>query len=218
MKWSLLGAVVAIAGCSGDVSKDLPEGGTHIYVSFAEREGLEGGELVRLHGFDIGYVEEVDLDQSRVRAKIVLSPKALSNLTESTTFEVGSDDSGRYLETHVLDPDAAVLAEGATVAAVHSSFELATRRARTAASELMEEVSELASDMKRELDAIEWKEGEQALEQHASDILAKLETATESGLEELQAEASELARELEQAGRSEEAQKLKERFEALVPK
>ena len=68
MHAKLAGVVlVAAIGC-GESERSVPEGGASIQVLFDERHGLEGGELVRLHEFDIGVVEAVDLTHSRVRA------------------------------------------------------------------------------------------------------------------------------------------------------
>ena len=130
--------VAAMAAC-GEPERGVPEGGASIHVLFEERHGLEGGELVRLHEFDIGVVETVDLSRSRVRATVSLSPEALANLTRATTFAVEEEDGVRYLETYVLDPDAETLVDGASVDGADGSLELMAMRASAAAGNLADD-------------------------------------------------------------------------------
>ncbi len=215
--------LVSFVACGGgDVPR--PAGGTFFYVTFDERHGLEGGELVRLLDFDIGSIEEVELFGGRVRTKVVLSEEALSNLTEATTFAVDSGDTGLFLETYVLDADASRLAQGDTVAGVDSSLELAARRAAAAASgflgagasaEWWEKGAELASEMRKELDAVDWKKEEQSLKEQWARTVETLDKATDEGIEEARASVASLVRALERSGYPDEAKKLQRRFEEL---
>ena len=223
-----LALVAAIAAC-GQPARSVPEGGASIHVLFDERHGLEGGELVRLHEFDIGGGEAVDLSRSRVRATVSLSPEALANLTTATTFIVREEEDGaRYLETYVLDPDAKTLADGASVHGADGSLELMAMRARAAAGNLADDArsskwwgkaSELVDKMKREIDEIDWSEEEKELREQWEETVEQLDEAVEEGREELgtiRARLDELVKKLEEVGRSDEAQKLKERFEKLL--
>ena len=224
--------VAAIAAC-GEPERGVPEGGASIQVLFDERHGLEGGELVRLHEFDIGVVEAVDLSRSRVRATVSLSPEALANLTTATTFIVKEEEDGtRYLETHVLgrvdDAGAETLADGASVHGADGRFELMAMRASAAAGNLADDArsskwwskaSELVDDVKQELDEIDWSEEEEELREQWEETVEQMDEAVEEGREELgtiRARLDELVKKLEEVGRSDEAQKLKERFEKLL--
>ncbi len=220
--------VAAIAGC-GEPERGVPDGGASIHVLFDERHGLEGGELVRLHEFDIGVVEAVDLSRSRVRATVSLSPEALANLTTATTFIVKEEEDGvRYLETYVLDPDAETLADGASVHGADGRLELMAMRASAAAGNLADDArssewwgkaSELVDDMKQELDEIDWSKEEKELREQWEETVEQLDEALEEGQEELdafRARLDKLVNKLEEMGRSDEAQKLKERFEKLL--
>lgn len=216
-------SLVGFVACGGgEVSR--PAGGTFFYITFDERHGLEGGELVRLLDFDIGSVEAVELSGGRARVKVVLSKDALSNLTEATTFAVDSGDDGLFLETYVLDPDASRLAEGDTVSGVDSSLELTARRAAAAASgflgggassEWWEKGAELASEMREELDAVDWEREEQALEAQWVRALEALDRSADQSVEEARESVESLIRELERAGYEDEANKLARRFAEL---
>ena len=217
-------ALTASAGC-GDGRPGVPEGGASIYVLFDERHGLEGGELVRLHEFDIGVVQNVNLSASRVRAEIDLSPEALENLTEATTFTVEDDDGVLFIETHVLDPEADPVAEGTTFEGSDSSLELIAKRARAAAGSLVDdaaasewwsEASEALEELKKDLDAIDWSNEEKELREQWRKTVDELDDALEHGREETARQVDELVKKLEEVGRSEEAQKIKERFSKLL--
>jgi len=216
--------VAAIAAC-GDSKRSVPEGGASIHVLFDERHGLEGGELVRLHEFDIGVVEAVDLSRSSVRATVSLSPETLANLTRATTFTVEEEDGLRYLETYVLDPDAEVLVDGASVDGADGRLELMAMRARAAAGNLADDARasqwwgkafEFVDDMKKETDEIDWTEEEKELRRQWEETVEQMDEAVEEGQEELGKIVDELVKKLEEVGRSDEAQKLKERFEELA--
>jgi hypothetical protein len=218
--------VTAIAAC-GEPARSVPEGGASIHVLFDERHGLEGGELVRLHGSDIGVVEAVDLSRSRVRATVSLSPETLANLTKATTFTVKEEDGRRYLETYVLDDGAEALADGASVEGADGSLELMAMRASAAAGNLAEdarasewwgEASEFVDDVKREIDEIDWSEEEKELRRHWEETIERMDEAAEEGRAELGKLVDELVKKLEEVGRSDEAQKLKQRFEELAYK
>jgi hypothetical protein len=205
----------------------VPEGGPEVHVLFDERHDLEGGELVRLHEFTIGVVDNVDLDASRVRATIRLAPDALENLTAATTWLVVDDDGQRYLETYVLDSDAEALAAGATLAGADGAVELMSMRARAAAgsladdalsSEWWNEASDFLDAMKRDLDAADWDEEERELRDRWERAMEQMERNLEQGEDALARTVDELVEELEKAGRSDEAQKLKRRFEEFLQK
>ena len=212
-----------IGACGGSTSR-VPVDGPFIYVLFDERHGLEGGEPVRMHGFEVGFVEGVDLAEARVRAKLVLEADILGQLTEDSTFSVEEED-GLYLEAHVIDPEAAALTQGATVDGVDSGWELAYRRAGRSASELVEDVqgsewfkkaSELVDEMKRDLEDIDWSEEEKEIRAHWEEAVREMEELTGKSSEELAERVDAITKELEELGRSDEAQKLRERFEKLV--
>lgn len=203
-------AVVAVALCAcGGSERSLPEGGSTIHVLFDERHGLEGGELVRLHEFDIGSVASVDLSGGRVRASVSLSPEARENLTVATTFTVEDDGEGRYLETHVLDADAEALGEGAAVDGADGSIELMTMRATVAAGGFVD-------DLREGLGGVDWSEQEQELRKRWETIVDEMDEAAEEGHEELGKRVDELVKELEDVGRSDEARKLEKRFQELL--
>lgn len=213
-----------LAGGCGDRSVDLPEGGASIHVLFDERHGLEGGELVRLHEFDIGFVEAVDLARSRVRATISLSPEALANLTDATTFTVEDDGGGLYLETHVIDPDAQALDDGASVEGADGSLELLSMRASKMAGELADDArasewwrktSEFIDDVRKDLQGTDGTEEERELQREWEAILEQMAQAAEDGEEELARRVDELVKRLEEAGRSDQARELEKRFEEL---
>ena len=216
--------VTAIAAC-GKPERSVPEGGASIHVLFDERHGLEGGELVRLHGFDIGVVAAVDLSSSRVRATVSLSPETLANLTKATTFTVEEEDGRRYLETYLLDDGAEALVDDASVEGADGSLELMAMRASAAAGNLAEgarasewwgQASEFVDDVKREIDEIDWSEEEKELRRHWEETIERMDEAGEEGQAELGKLVDELVKKLEEVGRSDEAQKLKERFEELA--
>lgn len=203
-----LATVLALGGCGGD-ERSAPKGGSTVHVLFDERHGLEGGELVRLHEFDIGSVESVELERGRVRVNVSLSERARENLTVATTFTVEEDARGRYLETHVLDPDAEPLGEGGTVDGADGSIELMSMRARAAADDFVDEV-------KTKLDEVDWDEEEESLRERWETIVGEMDRAAEEGREELGERVDELVKELEEAGRSDEARKLEERFRKFL--
>ena len=202
-------ALIATLGACVPGGRGSPEGGSTIHVLFDERHGLEGGELVRLHEFDIGVVESVALSRGRVRASVSLSTEARENLTVATTFTVEEDDAGRYLETHVLDADAEALGEGATVDGADGSIELMTMRATVAAGGFVD-------DLREGLDEVDWDEEEKELRHRWERIVDDMDEAVEEGQEELGKRVDELVKELEEMGRSDEAQKLKEQFQKFV--
>ncbi len=181
--------VAAIAAC-GEPERGVPEDGASIHVLFDERHGLEGGELVRLHEFDIGVVEAVDLSRSRVRATVSLSPEALANLTTATTFIVKEEeDRARYLETYILDKDAETLVDGASVDGADGSLELMAMRASAAAGNLADDArssewwgkaSELVDDMKQELDEIDWSEEEKELREQWEETVEQMDEAVKA--------------------------------------
>jgi len=226
MQVKLIGLVLvaAMAACA-EPERGAPEGGASILVLFDERHGLEGGELVRLHEFDIGVVEAVDLQHSRVRATVSLSPEALANLTTATTFIVKEEDGARYLETYILDPDAETLADGASVDGADGSLELMAMRASAVAGNLADDArsspwwgkaADFVDEMKRELDEIDWSEEEKELREQWAKAVDQMDEAVEEGQEELVKRVDELVKKLEEVGRSDEAQKLKERFEKMM--
>ena len=204
--WAIV--VLALGACGG-AERAVPEGGSSIHVLFDERHGLTGGELVRLHEFDIGTVESVDLERGRVRANVSLSTQARENLTVATTFTVEEDGDGRYLETHVLDPDADTLGEGATVMGADGSIELMAMRATAAAGNFVD-------DLRQGLDDVDWKEEERELQQRWEKIVDEMDEAVEEGQEELEKRVDELVKELEEVGRSDEARELRERFQEFL--
>ena len=120
----------------------------------------------------------------------------------------------RYLETHVLDPDAPQVSEGATLDGVDSALELTMRQA--GASQWWRKASELVDDLKKGIDEVDWKKEEEALRERGEKLVEELDQLAEEGSEEFGTRVQELIRELEEAGRSEEAQKLRERFEKLM--
>ena len=217
--------VAAIAAC-GEGERSVPEGGASIHVLFDERHGLEGGELVRLHEFDIGVVEAVDLSRSHVRVTVSLSPENLANLTRATTFTVEEDEDGlRYLETYVLDAGAEALADGASVDGADGSLELLAMRASAAAGNLADgarssewwgKASDFVDDMKQKIDGIDWTEEEKELRRQWQEIVEQMDEAVEEGQEKMGTLVDELVKKLEEVGRSDEAQELKDRFEELV--
>ena len=226
MKRALAQALVfalAMGACGGSTSR-APVDGPFVYVLFDERHDLEGGEPVRMHGFEIGFVEGVDIADARVRAKLVLEADIIGQLTEDSTFSVEEDD-GLYLEAHVIDPEATVLRQGATVDGVDSGWELAYRRAGQSASELAEDVqgsewfkkaSDLVDEMKRDLEDIDWSKEEKEIREHWEEAVREMEELTGERSEELAERVDEITKELVALGRSDEAQKLRERFEKLV--
>lgn len=214
---------LALGACGGS-DPPAPIDGPFIYVFFDERHDLEGGEPVRMHAFEIGVVEGVDIAEGRVRAKLILEPDILGQLTTDSTFSV-EDDGGLYLEAHVIDPEAPALTEGATVEGVDSGWELAYRRAGRSAAELAEHVrgsewwdktSEFVDEMKRELDEIDWSEEEKEIREHWDEAVRELEELTGESSEELAKRVDAIAEKLEELGRSDEARNLRERFEKLV--
>ena len=220
--------VTAIAAC-GKPERSVPEGGASIHVLFDERHGLEGGELVRLQGFDIGVVEAVDLSGSRVRATVSLSPDTLANLTKATTFTVEEEDGRRYLETYVLDriddDGAEALTDGASVDGADGRLELMAMRASAAAGDLADDArssewwgkaSEFVDDVKQEIDEIDWTAEEKELRRRWEETVEQMEEAAEEGQEELGKLVDELVKKLKEVGRSDEAQKLEDRFEELA--
>ena len=218
------GVLALLVGACGGSTPQVPVDGPFIYVLFDERHDLEGGEPVRMHGFEIGFVEGVDIAEARVRAKLVLEPDILGQLTTDSTFSVEEED-GLYLEAHVIDPEATALTRGATVDGVDSGWELAYRRAERTASELAEDVqasewwkkaSELVDEMKRELEEIDWSEEEKEIREHWEEVVREMEELAGKSSEELAERVDEITKELEELGRSDEAQKLRERFEKLV--
>lgn len=219
-----LGLLALGTGCS-DPHGRVVAGGPSIAVLFDERHGLEGGELVRLHEFDIGIVEAVDLLGSRVRANIRLAPDALDNLTVATTFRVETEGAQRYLETYVLDADADRLAAGTTLAGADGTVELIAMRASFAAgsfaeatrsSEWWEQATDFIDEMRKELDATDWTKQEEDLRQEWERAIDQMDEALEQGKDELESNIDALIQRLEQAGHSDEAQTLKERFEEFL--
>jgi len=213
-----------IGACGGDPPRRAPVDGPFIYVLFDERHGLEGGEPVRMHGFEIGFVEGVDIAEAGIRAKLVLEADILGQLTTDSTFSVEEED-GLYLEAHVIDPEATALTQGATVDGVDSGWELAYRRAERSASELAEDVqgsdwfkkaSELVDEMKRDFDDIDWSEEEKEIRKHWEEAVREIEELTGKSSEKLAERVDEITKELEELGRSDQARKLRERFEKLV--
>lgn len=223
-RWLAVASLGLAFGC-GDSDRDLPEGGTFFYITFDERHGLQGRELVRLLDFDIGVVTAIDLAGGRVRATVELSPDALSNLTEATTFSVETGDDGLFVETHVLDAEASKISEGSTLQGVDSSLELAARRAAAAASDLLgraagsewwDKGAQLADQMRKELDAVDWGREEQALKEQWAQTVDELDRAADESLDEVRASVESLIEELERAGHSEEAKRLAERFNEML--
>ncbi len=213
-----------LGACGGDPPRRAPVDGPFIYVLFDERHGLEGGEPVRMHGLEIGFVEGVDIAEARVRARLVLEADILGQLTTDSTFSVEEED-GLYLEAHVIDPDATALTPGAAVDGVDSGWELAYRRAGRSASELAEDVqgsdwfkkaSELVDEMKRDFDDIDWSEEEKEIRKHWEEAVREIEELTGKSSEKLAERVDEITKELEELGRSDQARKLRERFEKLV--
>ena len=218
------GALALLVGACGGTTSHAPVDGPFIYVLFDERHDLEGGEPVRMHGFEIGFVEGVDIAEARVRAKLVLQPDILGQLTTDSTFSV-EEENGLFLEAHVVDPEATALTQGATVDGVDSGWELAYRRAGRSASDLAEDVqgsewfkkaSELVDEMKRELEEIDWSKEEKEIREHWEEALREIEGLAGESSEELSERVDEITKELEELGRSDEAQKLRQRFEKLV--
>jgi paraquat-inducible protein B len=212
----------ALIACGND--SILPVEGPHVFVLFDERHGLEGGEPVRMHDFEIGRVEEVGLDKGRVSVKVRLQKEAFEQLTAKTTFSV-EDDDGTFLEAHVLDRDAPKLEEGARVEGADSRIELTLRRTveSVANSDWFDKVSGIIRDMRRELDEVEWRDHEEEIRQHWNETVRDMEKLAESTAEEaaetakeVEEKAKKLADELEEIGKSEEARKIRERMKELL--
>lgn len=202
----------------------VPVDGPYVFVLFDDRHGLEGGEPVRMHDFDIGRVEEVDLDSARVRVKVRLQANAFDQLTEKTTFSVEEGD-GTYLEAHVLDAGAPKLQEGARLEGADSSVELALRRAveGISASSWFKKAAETLRDMRRDFDDVEWGEQEQEIRRHWNETLRDMEELAEGtaddarkAAKDVEEKVKKLAGELEEIGKSEEARKLRERMKELL--
>lgn len=219
---ALIGTWLALTACSGGPAVEPDKDSAVLFVLFDERHHLEGGEAVRMHEFEIGEVTNVDLSRARVRAEARLDPEVLGQLTEQTTFSVENeeDPDGRYLEVHVLDPEAPALQAGSTVEGVDSFLELTVRRA--GASVWFKSVMQLLEDMERELERVDWEAEEEALRDKWEEASKKLERLSQQtkeeaqkGYEEASERVEELIEELEKLGRSEQAQKLRERLEKL---
>jgi len=217
----VLACCLALSACGGG-PREIADG-PHAYVYFDERHNLEGGEPVRLHGFEIGVVSGVDLHEGRVRARVVLDPDVLAQLTTASTFSV-EDDDGLYLEAHVIDPEAPALAEGASVDGVDSDWELAYVRTRRSAGKFADDVldsdswrkaADFIEEMKRDLGEIDWSREEQALREQLDETLRDLDELTDQSYEEVRERVEKLANELEKSGRSEEARKLRKRLDEL---
>lgn len=227
--WVLVALLVCGVGCGDE--KRPTFAGPSIDVLFDERHGLEGGELVRFHDFEIGEVESVDIARSRVRARLRLDEGILEELTEEITFSVETEDGERYLEAHVLDPNARPLEGGATLEGVDSGFELTYRRASSRASELIDGISssewfreaeDLAEDLRRDLEEIDWSREEREVREAWEETVRELEEIARAtneeareGYEVVREKVEDLADELEESGRSEEAKKLRERLKTL---
>jgi paraquat-inducible protein B len=225
-------AIVVLAtasvACRGGGAR---HGGAGVHVLFDERHGLEGGEPVRLHDFDVGEVASVDLADSRVRANLSIDRDVLAQLTRETTASVESNGSKRFLLLHVLDTKAEKIAEGATLEGVDSGLELTLRQAQTGASHLMDrlsalewqkEANDLVSEMEGRLDEADLGSRKDEVQKQLGDAKRELEKATEGSADEakktiatIEEQLKRLATELEKLGRSDDAKKLRERIEKL---
>jgi hypothetical protein len=222
-----LGFVAALASACRENAAPRP-GGARLHVLFDERHGLSGGEAVRFHDFEVGYVESVDIADARVRATLSIDSKVLEQLTSDTTVSVEERDSALVLLLHVLDPEAERLTEGATVEGVDSGVELTIRQAGTSASKLFDsewvrQAKEAFSRIEREIEAIDWGEKKAEVEEQLDEARRAVEKAAgeneeeaKKGLETAREELNEIADELEALGRSEQAKKLRELAEKLL--
>jgi len=70
--------------------------------------------------------------------------------------------------------------------------------------------------VRREIDEIDWTEEEKALRRQWEETVEQMDEAAEEGQEELGKLVDELVKKLEEVGRSDEAQKLKDRFDELT--
>ncbi|MGH9319573.1 MAG: MlaD family protein [Vicinamibacteria bacterium] len=230
-----LPAILGIAIACGQREPPEPRhGGARLEVLFDERHGLEGGEPVRFHDFEVGRVESVDLAEARVRATLSVDPALLEQLTTETTFSVEKGDSRAFLLAHVLNPEAEKLAEGASVEGVDSAIELTLRQAGSQASQFLEsvgssewvrEVKGLVSEVERKVEEVDWGEKEQEVRGRLEEAERDLEKAAGETAEEakesyraLSEQMKRIAEELEALGRSDEARKLEEQIERLFGK
>jgi ABC-type transporter Mla subunit MlaD len=222
-----LGTLAAVACSCGEREAPRP-GGASLYVLFDERHGLEGGEPVRFHDFEVGHVESVDLAEARVRAVLSIEPEVLRQLTSETTVSVGEHESAPALFVHVLDPEAEKLAEGATIEGADSGVELTLLQAGASASKLLDsdwakEAREAFSRIEREIEAIDWGEKKEAVEEQLEEARRAVESAAgeraeeaKKSLETAREELNEIAEELEALGRSDQARKLRELADRIL--
>jgi ABC-type transporter Mla subunit MlaD len=222
-----LGTLVLVA-CSCRKNEAPRPGGASLHVLFDERHGLEGGEPVRFHDFEVGHVESVDLAAARVRATLSIEPEVLAQLTSETTVSVGEHESAAALFVHVLDPEAETLAEGATIEGADSGVELALLQAGASASKLLDsdwakEAREAFSRIEREIEAIDWGGKKEEVEEQLEEARKAVESAAgesaeeaKKSLETAREELNEIAQELEALGRTEQARKLRELAERIL--
>jgi ABC-type transporter Mla subunit MlaD len=222
-----LGTLAVLACCCREKEAPRP-GGARLHVLFDERHGLEGGEPVRFHDFEVGYVESVDLAEARVRAVLSIEPAVLGQLTSETTVSVGEHESAPTLFVHVLDTEAEKLAEGATIEGADSGVELTLLRAGASASKLLDsewakEAMEALSRIEREIEAIDWGEKKEEVEEQLEEARKAVESAAgesaeeaKKSLETAREELNEIAEELEALGRSDQARKLRELAERIL--
>lgn len=190
--------------CSGE--KATVEDGVPLNVLFDERHGLEGGEPVRFHDFDVGEVISVDIHASRVRAVLSIEREVLEQLTKATTFLVDKDGNGLFVQTYVLDADAPRLEEGATVDGTDSALELAMKRATASVSSVLDWSDEDQAELDRRLEELQETLGK--LGEATSEEAKKVADDLERGI-------GRLSKELEEAGRSEEAEKIRKKLDEL---
>ena len=213
----LLVAAAAAVGAYFYVAGRGPE----IAVRFDKAHPIAAGDPVRLDGHQVGTITAItaDGDGTVVRARI--APDAAARLTSATTFTVDTGGS-RALDVHVLDGDARAIADGATFEGADSGFELALRKGKQVADDLLGRAGARVDDLQSEFEAIDWDEVGERTKSRATDLGAQLEKLTragkdevEEGLAELRPELETLIRELEEAGRSEEAERLREELRRL---
>lgn len=233
---TLVGAVllIAVGAIVGVIGWEYLRHGSGPAVSVLLRDGggLETGDEVVFGSREVGSVDEIESEGNRVRVTIRLDADAAAALTRDTTFKVEADDHGTHrLEAHVLDAEAPPLRDGDTVEGVGSSLELTLRKAakkaaglidRAADSEWLKETSHRVEAVIAEFERTDWDAVGKDVERQWNDIAIHLRTLGDrakdegrSAYERLEPELNRIIDQLEAAGKSKEAEELRQRLDAL---
>lgn len=206
-----------------------------VTVLFADAKGLEPGADVFMNGVDIGDVNDIELENGKVAAKILFHWKYRKHITDKSMFFIDSDTAlGRppVILVRNSEADGKPLVAGGRIKGVDSFLKWNTQEYSNKFKDFMEseqmnkmfkDLKMLEQDFRKLFEESTSSEIEEQIRGDLQQLAVELENAQISKdiykeLQEINEKIINLKQTLENVQESEETQKLKEALENLKKK